>query len=214
MAYADEGMSTKRMVSLGIVALLHLFLGYAFVTGLALKVVKVVTGPLEVVDIKEQTPPPEEPPPPPPELEEIPPYVPPPEVVVQTQAPPPPITTQTVVQTPEPPRVVITPPAPPAPAAAPTPAIPGRGNTMSTDDYPAASLRAEEEGVVRVKFEINEQGRVDVCSVVQSSGFPRLDDATCKVIQRRWRYKPATEGGKPVRSTQTQPVRWRLEDVR
>src|SRR3990167_6254197 len=102
MAYADQGVSSKRMVSLALVALLHAFLGYAFISGLALRVVKVVTGPMETFEVEEPTVD-EEPPPPPPELEEIPPYVPPPEVIVETAAPPPPaITIQTEAPRPEP----------------------------------------------------------------------------------------------------------------
>lgn len=58
MAYADEGMSTNRMIALGIVALLHVALGYAFVTGLALKAVKAVVNQVEAVNIEEEAPPP------------------------------------------------------------------------------------------------------------------------------------------------------------
>lgn len=209
------------MVSLGIVAALHVFLGYAFVTGLALKAVKVVTGPLETFEVEEPEAPPEEPPPPPPEMEEIPPYVPPPEVVVETAAPPPPpISVQTTVPTPEPPRVVIAPPAPPAPPAAPagptqraTPR--GRlGATITTDDYPDASLRAEEQGVTSVRYTIGEDGRVaaGTCQVTSSSGHDRLDRRTCELVERRFRFNPALQGGKPVQETRTQSVRWQIPE--
>ena len=40
------------MVSIGIVALVHVALGYAFVTGLALKAVKAVVNKVEAVNIK------------------------------------------------------------------------------------------------------------------------------------------------------------------
>src|SRR3546814_18576965 len=66
MAYADQQMSTRRIVSIGIVALLHAALGYAFVTGLAYNVIKQVPTVLETFDVQEATPPEEEPPPPPP----------------------------------------------------------------------------------------------------------------------------------------------------
>jgi protein TonB len=210
MAYADEGISKNRMIAFGLVALLHVFLGYAFVTGLALKAVKAIVEPLETVNVKEEAPPPDEPPPPPPKEVEIPPYVPPPEVSVVQDAVAPTITTQNTISTPEPPRFV--PPAPPAPPAVkPTPATPkGRGNVFSEDDYPAASRRAEEEGVVRVSYVIGADGKVSSCTVTQSSGKPRLDEATCQIIQRRFRFNPATVEGKPVPETKTQPVRWQL----
>ena len=215
MAYANEGMSKSRMIALGLVALLHVFLAYAFITGLALKAVKAVIQPLETIDIKDEAPPPEEPPPPPPKDIEIPPFVPPPEVSVQNDAPTNAITTQSVTPRPEPP--VYVPPAPPqpvaAPVAAPTPATAkGRGNTFSDDDFPDASRRAEEAGVTRVSYTIGTDGKVSACSVVQSSGFPRLDDATCKIIMRRYRFNPATRDGQPVPETKTQPVRWQLKN--
>ena len=102
MAYADEpGMSTKRLVSLVLVGLIHVLLGYAVISGLALKAVKIVAGPLETFEVEEPPEVEEEPPPPPEQLDEIPPYVPPPDVVVENLPPPPaPVTT---VRTPPPP---------------------------------------------------------------------------------------------------------------
>lgn len=214
MAYAEEGISKNRMIALGIVALLHVFLGYAFITGLALKAVKAIVQPLETVNVKEEAPPPEEPPPPPPKDIEIPPFVPPPEVSIAQDAPTNSITTQSEIARPDPPRMA--PPAPPAPPAAlapPSPATPkGRGNAFSDDDFPDASRRAEEQGVTRVSYVVGSDGKVSSCTVTQSSGFPRLDDATCKIIMRRFRFNPATRDGQPVPETKTQPVRWQLKN--
>ena len=214
MAYADQGMSKNRMIALGLVALLHVFLGYAFITGLALKAVKAIVNPLETVNVKEDAPPPDEPPPPPPKDIEIPPFVPPPEVSVAQEAAPS-ITVQQATPQPEPPR--FTPPAPKAeaPSSPPTPATPkGRGNVISEDDYPDASRRAEEQGVTRVSYTIDPTGKVSACTVTSSSGSARLDDATCKIIMRRFRFNPATRDGQPVAETKTQPVRWQLKDAR
>lgn len=214
MAYADQGVSSKRMVSLALVALLHAFLGYAFISGLALRVVKVVTGPMETFEVEEPTVD-EEPPPPPPELEEIPPYVPPPEVIVETAAPPPPaITIQTEAPRPEPVRVV--PPAPPAPPpAGPTTRAEPRGRlgaTITADDYPQASIRAEEEGSVVARYTIDTEGRVvkGSCAIQTSSGHSRLDTQTCSLIERRFRFKPAMQNGQPVQETRSQAFRWQI----
>jgi periplasmic protein TonB len=213
MAYADQGMSKNRMIALGIVALLHILLGYAFVTGLALKAVKAIVQPLETVNVEEEAPPPDEPPPPPPKDIEIPPFVPPPEVSVAQEAAPT-ITVQQQVQQQAP--TVISQPKAEAPALpAPSPATPkGRGNVISEDDYPDASRRAEEQGVTRVSYTIDTTGKVSACTVTQSSGSARLDEATCKIIMRRFRFNPATRDGQPVESTKTQPVRWQLKDAR
>jgi len=209
-------MSRGKVIGIGVVAAIHILLAYAFITGLALKAVKVITGPLETVNIKEEAPPPpDEPPPPPPKDVEIPPFVPPPEVTVATEAPPPTITTQSVVvPPPQPTYVAPAPPAPPAPAAPTGPTSPAVANghslEVSEDDYPAASLRAEEEGVTRIQISINAQGRVDTCTIATSSGFPKLDEKTCQIATRRFRFKPALQNGTPVASSKVQAIRWQI----
>jgi protein TonB len=210
----EEGWSRRTWYAVIAVAILHVLLGYALISGLAIKAVKVITGPLETVNIEEQAPPPEEPPPPPPKLEDIPPYVPPPDVQIETSAPPPPtISTQSAVPQPQP---TVAPPAPPPappapPAIAPTRAIPNpRNREVSPDDYPSASARAGEEGTTGIRVVIGTDGRVKDCQIVKSSGFPRLDERACQIATRRWRFKPATENGQPVESQLAQNYRWVL----
>jgi TonB family protein len=65
-------------------------------------------------------------------------------------------------------------------------------------DYPAQSVRAHETGDVTVTYVVGEAGSVTACSVVISSGITRLDDAACAMVKKRWKYKPATQDGKPV----------------
>ena len=120
MAYADQRMSGNRLTALIIVAILHIIVGYALVTGLAYSAVKKIKERVETFDVEEEKPP-EEPPPPPPDQP-----VPPPPIV----APPPPITferpapvLQTVVEPPKvvlPPTVTAPPPAPPSPPRPPS----------------------------------------------------------------------------------------------
>ncbi|MGK2284862.1 energy transducer TonB [Pedomonas sp. V897] len=215
MAYTDQQMSKGRIGAIVVVVAIHIMLGWAFSAGLAPKFVKLIQGPLEVTDIKEAPPPEDEPPPPPEELVEIPPYVPPPDLPIELPPPPapPPITTQQTVRQVEPPRVVQPAPAAPVeakPAVTRVPAKPSRRNVIGEDDYPSASLRAEEEGVTRVRFVVNAEGRVEQCSVVESSGHPRLDERTCELVVRRFRFEPATENGKPVPETRTQSVKWQI----
>lgn len=112
MAYADQdGMSTNRLVSVVIVLLLHAFLGYALVTGLAYDAVVAIKEKMTVVDVKEEEPPEEEEPPPEPEKQIEPPVVSPPPMVV-TVAPPPTVRT---VDTPPPAAPIVPTAAPPAP---------------------------------------------------------------------------------------------------
>ncbi len=217
MAYADQKMSSNRMIGLGAVVLIHIFLGWALVTGLAQKFVKKIIAPIEAVQVKEKVVLPDEPPPPPPKDVEIPPYVPPPEVTVANDAPPPPtITTQREAP---PPPTPFTPPAPRAEPAPPPPAPTGptqkatanpRVFEVSEDDYPPSSLRAEEEGVTGVSVTIDTNGRVSACSVTTSSNFPKLDERTCKIAQSRWRFKPALQNGTPVQDTISKRIRWQI----
>ncbi len=225
MSYLERrGLSRRQWWAIVAVGILHIFLGWFFYTGTAVKVFQTVMKEIETVQIEEPAPPPDEPPPPPPKLEDIPPYVPPPEVRIETAAPPPPtITTQREIATPEPPRVVQQAPAPPPPPPPPpeqpkgvrTRAEPiARTFEVREDDYPPASIRAEEEGRTGVSVVVGTDGRVKACEVVSSSGFPRLDARACEIAQRRWRFKPATEDGQPVEDRVRRTYVWQLQDAR
>ena len=220
MAYADQEMSGNRIAAIIVVALIHVALGYALITGLAYDAVKKVVERVTTVDIEE--PPPEEDIPPPPE--EIPDTAPPPIV-----APPPPINiapapptvqTQPTIPPPAPPARVVPPPAPPGPPPAPPPprvqpkAAQPRGNPGSwanANNYPSRALREEREGVTRFSVSVGPDGRVASCQVTGSSGHSDLDDTTCKLIQRRARFSPATDGnGDPTSGSWSSAVRWEI----
>lgn len=221
MAYADRNSGNSRVVAIVIVAIVHVLLGYAFIVGLIPNIAKKVAQDLKTFEVQEETPPPEEePPPPPPEQPQQvqpPPVVSPPPIV-QTNVAPPQI--QTTAVAPE--RPIITPqaaPAPPAPPAAPpaprlaTPAQPrgDQGAWVTQDDYPPRALREERTGTSAVAWDISTEGRVENCRVTSSSGSPDLDDAACKNITRRARYKPALDNaGNPIRSQASRRVVWRM----
>ena len=61
MAYADQQMSGNRIVAIIIVALIHIALGYALITGLAYNAVQQVVERVTTIDIEEPPPPEEEP---------------------------------------------------------------------------------------------------------------------------------------------------------
>ncbi len=82
-------MSRNKAIGIGIVIVLHIFLVYALVSGLATSAVSLIKKPLEIkiVQAAPPPPPPAAPPPPPPVLTAPPPpYIPPP--IVQVQQPP------------------------------------------------------------------------------------------------------------------------------
>ena len=218
MAYADqEGMSTNRLVSIIIVLLLHAFLGYALVTGLAFEAVQKVKEKLNVIDVKEEEPPEEEEPPPPePEKQIEPPVVSPPPIV-QTVTPPPTVRTVAV----PPPSITLVPTAaPPAPAAPPPPPPSKRpnpvprgnpGNWANTNDYPSRALQQEREGTTGFRVAVDANGRVTECVITSSSGYSDLDDATCKNITRRARFQPALDSaGNAISGSWSSRVRWEI----
>ncbi len=92
----------------------------------------------------------------------------------------------------------------------PTPAS-NPGEWASSNDYPAAALREEIEGVVRFILTVNAQGRVVDCVVTGSSGSDVLDEATCRLIAARASFEPA-QGlfDKAARGTWSSAVRWEI----
>jgi periplasmic protein TonB len=67
------------------------------------------------------------------------------------------------------------------------------GQFSSTRDYPPAARRAGAEGAVTVAYTVGTDGRVTGCRVTRSSGNADLDAATCRIIEQRFRYRPAQD---------------------
>ena len=221
MSYANrKQMSGNRTAAIVFVALLHLVLGYALVTGLAYNVIKKATEDLKTFDVEEEPPPPEEePPPPPPDQPEIPPPPSSPPPIVRTNTAPPPIVFQEapIMQRPAPVVIQRAPPAPPPtpPPAKATKAQSSKGSLQGLfngDDYPQDALRDGEEGRTTVRLTIGTTGRVSDCQVTSSSGSRSLDNATCRVIRSRARFTPAKNSdGSATTDTYTQSITWRLQ---
>jgi len=216
MAYADQEMSSSRMVSIVIVVAIHAFLGYALVTGLAHSAVKKVAEQLEMIDVKEDEPPPEEEPPPPPPPEkriEPPPVVSPPPIVTTPAPPPQVVTVPKPVITPPPP--AITPPPPP-PSRAKKAAPKGRTSRWAQraqNSYPSRAIREERTGTVGFRLTIGANGRPTGCTITRSSGHADLDKSACKVMQRVARFTPALDAaGNPTSGSWGSRVVYRLDN--
>lgn len=67
-----------------------------------------------------------------------------------------------------------------------------RSGTIRDSDYPEAASRAKIGGDVEVRFTIQPNGRVTDCRIARSSGDVSLDATTCRLIERRFRFRPAT----------------------
>ena len=76
--------------------------------------------------------------------------------------------------------------------------------------YPAQSRRLGETGVVVLRVELDETGRVALARISSSSGHARLDEAALGAV-RSWRCIPALRNGQPVRAVALQPFKFILQ---
>lgn len=102
----------------------------------------------------------------------------------------------------------------------PTPIPPGwtratpRGRPadwVTNDDYPSKALRAEEQGLVAFRLDVDALGFVTGCTVLISSGSEVLDETTCRLLPRRARFNPALDAeGKPVPGNWQSGITWAI----
>jgi protein TonB len=180
MNFSQQQADPRRhAVGFSVVVVLHVFVVYALVTGLAKKVVDVVRAPIEtkvIEEIKKPPPPPEVVVQPPPRLEAPPPpFIPPPEVQIQT---PPPIQPTITATTPTPPpaAVTIAPTAPlqaPPARAAPVSASVVCSNfatVMGDAGFPREAVRLGlEKGEAVIQFTLSPTGEVRDVRAVRST---------------------------------------------
>jgi TonB family protein len=73
-------------------------------------------------------------------------------------------------------------------------------------EYPKGALANNEQGTVHYRVKIDRRGVPKECEVTQSSGFERLDLATCDLLMSRARFTP----GQGRRSVFDGRVVWRI----
>lgn len=78
--------------------------------------------------------------------------------------------------------------------------------------YPAPELRAERDGVVRIRLTIGSNGRVTAVERLSATSdyFWR---ATEQQALNRWRFRPATLDGRPVQGVKVMTVNFRIQDA-
>ena len=87
-----------------------------------------------------------------------------------------------------------------------------RSGAIVDADYPKAARRAKIGGEVEVRFTVQPTGRVTQCRVSRSSGYASLDSTTCRLIEERFRFRPATDaGGRAIASDYGWRQNWWLE---
>ncbi|MEG3163673.1 energy transducer TonB [Sphingomonas sp. PB2P19] len=76
---------------------------------------------------------------------------------------------------------------------------------FSRGDFREAEALVGENNVVGrlgVRYTVGTDGRVSQCRITRSSGKPALDGITCRLIEKRYRYRPSLDAaGRPVVST-------------
>ncbi|MFC4492497.1 hypothetical protein, partial [Chromobacterium aquaticum] len=162
----------RRIAGLVGVVVFHALLIYALVSGLAQGVVKVIQQKVEVAVISEPPPPP---PPPPPKIEKVvqPTAAPKPQAYVPPVVNPPPVTsTANAIQSTT---------SDPAPQPAPTPApaveapkgpVSAKANCshLQAPEYPSKAQQDEIQGVVRVAFQVGDNGKFSTIANISFDG--------------------------------------------
>jgi protein TonB len=199
-------LSRRGIVFVAIV-LLHVFLIYAFASGLAHRIVEAVAPPLQTTIIEEVQKHDVAPPPPPLRLERPPVEIPPPEVTIDLPA-------ETAIsdvtekhaepvaaQSPRP-------PPPPEPVTAPF----GRAGYLNNPppQYPALAARLKWEGTVLLRVRVLSNGKVDAVEVAKSSGHKVLDEQAMETV-RTWVFTPSKRGATPIDGWATVPIEFKVD---
>ncbi len=207
MSYHAQKSAGQRSFGLLFVIVFHIVLIYGLASGLAgdlsSKVAEVLqTKVVEETKIEDVV----EPPPPPPDTKIPPPdFVPPPSFDFVPDAPANSTAIQAVQHTAAPKQV--------AEPTTMTKAKPGPKG-LSRPEYPPASTRLGEEGVVGLQLYIGADGKVADVKIASTSGFERLDEAAVKHAQRSWKFVPCMQGDKPVACWLPLNFRWKIEDAK
>ena len=226
MAYTDTRPTSKNLAGLSGVALIHVALAFGLAAGLTVKyTAPPPVDPVSATNVKIDLPPP---PPAPDDVVEpdevithsaadqiLPPVTPPVEMIFAPPSPVeltlefPPLTPPVEVATRASGGGVSADPLPPA--HIPTDPVPSNGPTgwVTTNDYPTRALMRGWEGELTYLLSIDANGRVEDCSIVNTSGRNILDREACRVIERRARFEAATDnGGLAVAGTYRGRVNW------
>ena len=85
---------------------------------------------------------------------------------------------------------------------------------ISDEDYPPEAIRDNLQGLTVVGFDINMDGRVTNCGIVETSGSQALDDKSCALIRERFVFKPArAPDGSATSEARTQRITWRMPET-
>lgn len=78
--------------------------------------------------------------------------------------------------------------------------------------YPKDSAKLGEQGIVKFRIETSSKGDLGVCQVIESSGYARLDLATCDLLIGKAAFKKVVRDGRLVRGERFGQVNWILPE--
>ena len=224
--YRHGDRTKDRMWAIAGVVAVHGLFAYALLSGLALRVSERASDSLKLVDIMLPKPPP--PPPPPPEEASKPKGEPSPPnlkaVPTPVVSPPPRISAPSPIAAAPVPSTGSAPSAGASNISGPGTGAGGSGSGLGGGGSGGGGSRAQRvqgrlsdsdfagiEGFVAVRFTIRPDGRVTGCQILKSSGSAELDGMTCRLIERRFRYRPARDAqGRPIAEVATTSFTWGL----
>jgi len=108
---------------------------------------------------------------------------------------------------------------PPLPRKTGEPALVGSGQARAVvrlagaelPRYPREELKQGRQGRVAAVININRKGKPTGCSIIRTSGYAGLDQATCDFALRKIRFEPALDFyGKPVSSKDVFEMNWKF----
>ncbi len=209
-----EYFSARKLAGIAFVALLHVAIIYALISGLGVQAVQIFQHPLEVKIIQAVKPPPVAPPPPPPPLvAPPPPFIPPPLVQI-TQPPPPPVIAAVTEVKP-----VTPPPVPrPAPAHVTSGPVFDPNQTCSASTTLQNDLGQAEDADPNMlapaktilQFLVAADGHVEKAIIASSSGHSDLDEDAEQALGQ-CTFKPAIGAdGKPLEAWYSMGYVWQL----
>ena len=79
--------------------------------------------------------------------------------------------------------------------------------------YPQESIKNKEEGIVYIEFIVSNQGNLEQIKILQSSGFPLLDQEAIRIITSSPKWTPAKlPNGTKVSQPAGIPIRFELPE--
>lgn len=215
MYYTAPVNRRSRYIGFAVVGALHVGLIWAAATMVRSHGGSLIPDVLTTEIIQELPPPPEEPPPPPPEVDielaPMPDMVVLPEIIYDTPSETS-IQNITLVETvPETRPLPITPKAEPVaqPRSVVQPSFPER---LEKPEYPRRSRQLNEEGITTMRVCVTAKGRVSDASLIESSGWDRLDEASLVWVRELRGFKPKKVDGKAVDGgCMILPLEWKIE---